>query len=70
MTYNHSLNMQQQQPKTASKMLAIIKEGIENKTEGSHLRVYGTFVHPHLDYCEQFWFPHSTKDIEASEQLK
>jgi hypothetical protein len=53
-----------------NKMLGIIKINITYKIKYNILKLYNTFVRPHLEYCIQFWSPYLRKDVIKLEMFQ
>jgi len=54
----------------ANGMLAFISKGMKCKNREVLPKLYKARVRPHLEYCEQFWFPDLRKDILALEAVQ
>ena len=61
-------SMQVQQ--LTGKANGILQKGMEYKNREVLLKLYKALVRPHLEYCEQFWFPYLRKNILASEAVQ
>ena len=54
----------------ANLMLGIIKRGISYKSAEIILKLYRSYVRPHLEFCIQFWSPINEKDEDMLEGVQ
>ena len=50
--------------KKANKLVGFIRRTFEFKSEKVIFTLYNTLIHPHLEYCIQFWSPYYKKNIK------
>ena len=56
--------------KKANQVLGLIYRTFSKKNKHIIIKVYKSFVRPHLDYCYQVWRPHLQKDIDLLEKVQ
>ena len=54
----------------ANLMLGIINRGKSYKSAEVILKLYRSYVRPHLEYCIQFWSPINVKDADILEDQR
>ena len=52
------------------KILGMINRQISFKSPEVILKLYKSYVRPHLEYCSQFWSPYLQKDIDLLENVQ
>ena len=52
----------------ANLILGIINRGVSYKFAEVILKLYRSYVRPHLEYCIQFWSPINVKDEGGTEK--
>ena len=51
-------------------MLGMINRGVSYKIAEVILKLYRSYVRPHLEYCIQFWTPINVKDADMLEGVQ
>ena len=54
----------------ASRVLGFINRNVEYKSREVILKLYKSYVRPHLEYCIQAWKPHLSRDVTMLESVQ
>ena len=54
----------------ASRTLSCIHKCISSRSKEVTLPLYAALVRPQLEYCVQFWAPHSRSDVDNMERVQ
>ena len=54
----------------ANRVLGFIKRNVSYKSKEVILKLYNSYVRPHLEYCIQAWSPHYRQDISLLEAVQ
>lgn len=71
--WEHKLDISQQcvdAATEAKQILGCICRGTTSRDRGAIIPLYSALVSPHMQYCVQFWFPCSPKDVDRLERVQ